>query len=62
MSLQHQNRDHTFSFLAPAGIARTHAPAGQRRGGGGEGVTVVQPRARSSSVVEEIAGRRWWLG
>jgi hypothetical protein len=35
MSLQHQNRDHTFPFSASTGTARTHAAAGQRRGEGG---------------------------
>jgi hypothetical protein len=52
MSLQHQNRDHTFPFLPPAGTARTHAAAGQHWG---EGVTVVQPRVGSSLQDEEWA-------
>jgi hypothetical protein len=38
MSLQHQNRDHTFPFLAPAGVARPDQHCASQCRGEGRGV------------------------
>jgi hypothetical protein len=54
MSLQHQNRDHTFPFSAPTGTTQTHVAAVQHQGEGSSWFSpVLGPRHlwKRSSVV-----------